>query len=277
MGCIAVSSGMPSSRMKAILEVLSSGIDPEAARGVLKVFGASSIEECVSIYESVGAAERSALDEAVARVAPNLSATFLQSVEPDGARGEDPYSDLTEEVARFAADDVEPQSDPRMQTYRVRRQLISLGRSYWVEDAAGARIFKVAGRIGFARKFSIKDASGNRLYSVREKLLVLSETYIIHRDDLEVAVVTRTTTSGAPQHKFEIVLQSGETLRASGLLWHDDGIQIVRDNTRIGIIRRQRNVLRETFWATLHRSEEQALLLAIAMSIVETDLTRGNA
>jgi uncharacterized protein YxjI len=244
-------SGMTSPRTRAILEVLSvsRGSGDELERGVLKVFGASSIDECISIYEMVGAAERSALDEAVARV----EAQFTRDEEPV----------------------VAPQPDPRMLTCRIGRQLVSIGRSYVVEDEAGARLFRIAGKVRFARTFSILDALGNVAYSVRETLLVLVPTFVIRRDSAEAAIVKRTTLSGAAQEKFEIALQSGGTLRASGNLWQDEGVRIVRDNTCVATILRQQNSLREIFHATLLRSDS-ALLLAIAMSIVEMDPNRGS-
>jgi hypothetical protein len=71
---------MTSSRMKAILEVLGRGREEKLARRVMKIFGASSIEECLAVYEAVGAAERATLDEAVERVT-DASAAFLLSVD----------------------------------------------------------------------------------------------------------------------------------------------------------------------------------------------------
>jgi hypothetical protein len=69
------------SRMNAILEVLARGRDEKTAQMVMKIFGASSLEECRTIYESVGKAERAGLDEAVERVVANASAAFLLGVE----------------------------------------------------------------------------------------------------------------------------------------------------------------------------------------------------
>lgn len=72
---------MTQSRTKAILEVLSRGREPKLAEKVLKVFGASSFEECLATYDVIGAAERASLDEVVERVTADASAAFLLSVE----------------------------------------------------------------------------------------------------------------------------------------------------------------------------------------------------
>jgi hypothetical protein len=72
---------MAPSRTKAILEILTRGREEKIAGTVLKIFGASSFEECSATYDIVGAAERATLDEAVERVAANASAAFWLSVE----------------------------------------------------------------------------------------------------------------------------------------------------------------------------------------------------
>jgi hypothetical protein len=68
-------------RTKAILKVLGRGRQDEVAHNVLKVFGASSLEECVTIYDAVGKAERATLEEAVERMAASAGAAFWLGVE----------------------------------------------------------------------------------------------------------------------------------------------------------------------------------------------------
>ncbi|HEX6087871.1 MAG TPA: hypothetical protein VF266_25285 [Thermoanaerobaculia bacterium] len=69
--------------MKAILAVPAKGRESDAniLSCVLKIFGASSLEECAAIYDSVGKAERASLDEAVARVTKDANAAFLLGVD----------------------------------------------------------------------------------------------------------------------------------------------------------------------------------------------------
>lgn len=76
---------MPIPRTKAILQLLSRGREPHLAEKVLKIFGASSFEECLATYDMVGAAERSSLDEVVERVTANASAAFLLSVDRESS------------------------------------------------------------------------------------------------------------------------------------------------------------------------------------------------
>ncbi|HYH06457.1 MAG TPA: hypothetical protein VEK11_05275 [Thermoanaerobaculia bacterium] len=72
---------MPLSRTKAVLEVLRRGRDEKIATNVLRIFGASSIDECMATYDAVGAAERATIDDAIARVTAGGGAAFELSVE----------------------------------------------------------------------------------------------------------------------------------------------------------------------------------------------------
>jgi uncharacterized protein YxjI len=165
-----------------------------------------------------------------------------------------------------------------MQAYTIRRCMLVPGRSYWVEDgSSAARLFRIAGKVRFARTFSIRDVGGIVLYSVREKLWALESTFIVKRDGVETAVVRKTTTSGATRDLFEIHLSSGELLHASGKLWDETGVVVKRNGNSMAFVRRVQYVMRERYNVEVVRSADQALMLAIAMSIVETDLSRGDA
>jgi hypothetical protein len=72
-------------RTKAILKVLGRGREDKVARNVLRVFGASSLAECVEIYDAVGAAERATIDEAVERMAASAGAAFWLGVDNEMA------------------------------------------------------------------------------------------------------------------------------------------------------------------------------------------------
>lgn len=72
---------MSPSRTKAILEVLRRGRDEQFAQKVLRVFGASSIDECLTIYDTLGKAERAGIDEMLEQMTANASAAFQLSVD----------------------------------------------------------------------------------------------------------------------------------------------------------------------------------------------------
>jgi hypothetical protein len=70
---------MTTPRTKAILEVLRRGREEQLAQKVLRIFGASSIGECLTTYDTLGKAERAGIDEA--RMTAGASAGFHLSVD----------------------------------------------------------------------------------------------------------------------------------------------------------------------------------------------------
>jgi len=68
-------------RTQAILRVLARGGHEKAATSVMRVFGASSLEDCVATYDAVGAAERKSLDEFVERLTADAGAAFELAVD----------------------------------------------------------------------------------------------------------------------------------------------------------------------------------------------------
>ncbi|MBI5592086.1 MAG: LURP-one-related family protein [Deltaproteobacteria bacterium] len=112
-----------------------------------------------------------------------------------------------------------------MPTYTIRSRLISICRCYSIETATGEIVFRLVGKVRFARTFVVKDRAGALLLSVRERLLKLDPTYEITQGTAQVAVVRRHTTSGALVDRFTIDLNSQSSMAASDKLWTDDGVR----------------------------------------------------
>lgn len=161
-----------------------------------------------------------------------------------------------------------------MPTYTIRRRLVSLARSYSVFGEGGELAFRLTGNVRFARTFLLRSRSGEAPLRAREKLLAIDPTFIITRNRAEVATVCRRTTSGAVVDRFEITLAS-ETMDGSGSLLSDDGVRVGRGGSVFVRVWRVHGELRETFRVETVTTLEQALLLAVAMSIVDIDPGRG--
>lgn len=162
-----------------------------------------------------------------------------------------------------------------MPAYKVRRRLISVGRDYDIEDESGKAVFRLDGKVGFARRFVIKDSAGNSLLAVREKLLSIDPLFVIKKGVGTVATVRRRSHSDARIAKFEIEINGRTAMGASGSFLRD-GIQIVREGAQIGNVSRvPLTVIEEIFHVEAAATEDQSLILSIAMSIVEMSTFRG--
>ena len=128
-------------------------------------------------------------------------------------------------------------------------------------------------KVRFARTFVIEEIQGPLSFNVREKLLALDPTYFVTRQGEQVAMVRRTTTSGNFPERFTIDLGTGGSLIAGGSLV--SAITIRRGDSVCAKIWREQETLRETFGFETTDDYDPVLLLSIAMSIVETDSSRG--
>jgi uncharacterized protein YxjI len=164
-----------------------------------------------------------------------------------------------------------------MPRFTITRKIVSVARSYVAVDGDGIAAFRISGKLRFARTFAIQKPSGILLLNVRETLLALDPTYVITQDGIQVAVVRRITTSGARVDRFTIELGSEGLFDASGKLSHDIGVAVRRDGNVIARVRRTQQTLREIFEFDAPADRDHALLLAVAMSIAETDPSRGEA
>jgi uncharacterized protein YxjI len=162
--------------------------------------------------------------------------------------------------------------------YTVRKRLVAIGRDYDVKDENGELAFTLDGKVRFARTFFVKDPSGARLLKVREKLLCLDPTFVITpaAGGAPVATVKRTTPSGKLTTKFDVAANGQTIMTAQGRLLTDGGFEIRRGGAQASTVSRQPNtVIHEIFHVTTAASEDQPLLLGVAMSIVEMCFHRG--
>jgi uncharacterized protein YxjI len=163
-----------------------------------------------------------------------------------------------------------------MPSYTVQRRLVSIGRDYVVRNESEEVVFKVDGKVRFARTFTIKDGAGNRLLNVREKLLCLDPTFILKREGDTVATLRRKSPSDQYPLKFEVEMGGAVVLKAQGSLIGDDRINFSRDGSRIGSVSRQQyTVVHEIFHVSAASSQDQALMLALVMSVLEIVPFRG--
>jgi len=162
-----------------------------------------------------------------------------------------------------------------MATYTVRKILVAVGRDYDVLDESGTSVYRIDGKLRFARTFDVKDRSGQVLYSAKEQLLTIDQTFQLHAGGAGEMAVRRTTSGAVYPMKFDVVADGETRMHAEGSFF-GDGVSISRGSARIASVSRQQNtVIAEIFHVWTADGEDPALMLALAMVIVEGDLSRG--
>ncbi len=164
-----------------------------------------------------------------------------------------------------------------MRQYTIKGRVVSVGRDYDVLDEEEQVVYAIDGKVRFARTFSIKDNAGTTLLSAREKLLSLDTYYTIERDGEPIATVKRTGDPTSVSPKFEVDIPGQTSLKASGSFFHR-GVNISSGDGLVGTVTRTTGtVLREIFPVSIADTQDQPLLLAIAMCIIEITPGRGEA
>ncbi len=160
-----------------------------------------------------------------------------------------------------------------MPLYTINLKPFYVSRGYSVTDNDGVPVFRINGKVRFARTFVVEGIQAPFSFNVREKLLAIDPTYIVTQQGKQVAKVCRTTTSGTFPERFTIDLGTSGSLSASGSLLST--VTIRKDDSICAKIWREQETIRETFGFETTDNSDLALLLSVAMAIAETDSSRG--
>ncbi|MEU1210949.1 LURP-one-related family protein [Streptomyces sp. NPDC005790] len=162
----------------------------------------------------------------------------------------------------------------------VRERLFGVGDDYWIEDAAGRKLFLVDGKAMRLRDtFELKHTDGRVLVEIRRKLISLRETMVIERDGEELAEVRRKRLSLLRNH-YRVALMDGTELDVSGKIL-DREFAIEYDGELLAQISRRWLTVRDTYGVDIVREDaDVSLLIAVAVCVVvladkEHDKERG--
>jgi uncharacterized protein YxjI len=162
-----------------------------------------------------------------------------------------------------------------MATYTIKSKVVSVGRDYDVRDEKDEIVFKIDGKVRFARTFDVIDQAGNVVCSAKEKLATLDQTFVINGPRGEITV-KRTTTGSVYPMKFDIMAGEQTTMTAHGDFFRD-GVNVTRGSDRVlNVNRVQNTAFFEIFPVSIAEGEDVAFMLALAMVIVEGDHSRGS-
>jgi len=155
-----------------------------------------------------------------------------------------------------------------MARYKLRQRLISIGEDFDIEDEYGNRAYHVDGKVFRIREtFVITDMSGNEVATIREKKLALRDSMNILRGGDTIATIRKAWLTPF-RDKFEIDFRAGQDMVAQGdILDHEYSIQ--RGGATVAQISKHWFTFRDTYGIEIAPSEDDGLILAIAVAIDE--------
>ena len=157
-------------------------------------------------------------------------------------------------------------------TYQLRRQLISIGEDFWVQNARGENVYKLDGKVlTLTQAFALQDVNGNELARMRAEMLTLRKTMDIERGGQVVATVRKAFINLLGQ-RFSVDIAGDGELQAQGdILNHE--FQIAAGSQVVATVSRQWFVGDYMYGIAIAPGQDEVLMLCVAIAIDEMSET----
>lgn len=152
--------------------------------------------------------------------------------------------------------------------YKMRQRMFALGEDFDIENADGQPVLHVDGKLLRIREtFVIQDLQGNEVATIQQKLVALRPTMTITRGGAELATIRKAWIS-VLSDRFGIEVAGGEDLSVVGDIF-DHEYEIRRGGELVAAVSKQWFTLRDTYGITIAPSEDDGLILAVAVALDE--------
>jgi uncharacterized protein YxjI len=149
----------------------------------------------------------------------------------------------------------------------MRKELVSIGDDYWIEDEQGRRAFRVDGKVLRLHKtFVLEDPEGAELATIKKRLVAIRETMTIERGGRAVARVRKAFFAPFRQ-RFDVELEGGDTdLVIQGNIT-DHEYEVRREDTTVAEISKRWFSLRDTYAVDVAPGQDTALMIALTVAV----------
>jgi uncharacterized protein YxjI len=153
-------------------------------------------------------------------------------------------------------------------TYQLRRQLLSIGEDFWIQNAQGENVYKLDGKVlTLTQTFALEDVAGTELARMRAEMLTLRRTIDIERGGQVVATVRKAFINILGQ-SFSVDVAGGGELHAEGdILNHE--FQIAGASGVVATISKQWFAAEFMYGIAIAPGQDDVLMLCIAIAIDE--------
>jgi uncharacterized protein YxjI len=159
-------------------------------------------------------------------------------------------------------------SDLGWTTYQLRRQLLSIGEDFWVQNAQGQNVFKLDGKVlTLTQTFALEDVNGNELARMKAEMLTLRKTMDIERGGHVVARVRKAFFNLLGQ-RFTVEITGDGELQAEGDIMNHE-FQVTAGGQAVATVSRQWFVGDYVYGIAIAPGQDEVLLLCIAIAIDE--------
>jgi uncharacterized protein YxjI len=161
-----------------------------------------------------------------------------------------------------------PESEAGVNRYMMHQRIFALGQDFWINNAAGERVFKIEGKVRLIKEsLKFRDARGNLLYKLDEKVLRIRESFDILHPNNQVAARVYNAIFDPLRERITIEIPGGENMLTMGkVLWAQ--YDILRNAQPVAKISKQFSWIgRDQYVVDVIQGEDDCLMLAITVVI----------
>jgi uncharacterized protein YxjI len=149
----------------------------------------------------------------------------------------------------------------------MRKELVSIGDDYWIEDEQGRQAFRVDGKVLRLQKtFVLEDPQGAEVATIKKRLVALRETMAIERGGRTVARVRKAFFAPFRQ-RFDVDMEGGgpELVIQGNITDHE--YEVRREDTAVAEISKRWFGLRDTYAVDVAPDQDPALMIALTVAV----------
>jgi uncharacterized protein YxjI len=151
--------------------------------------------------------------------------------------------------------------------YQMRQRMIAIGDEYWIENEAGAKVFRIKGKVLRVRKTLIfEDAHGNELAKIQERMLHIKDTMAIEGPHGESLAVVKKALVAVLHDRFTINVKNGPDLEVRGNIL-DYEYTISEGHNKVAEVSKKWFRLRDSYGVEIAPGQDNIIILAVTVVI----------
>jgi uncharacterized protein YxjI len=151
--------------------------------------------------------------------------------------------------------------------YQMRQKLVAIGDDSWIENEAGARVFKVNGKAMRLRNtLDLEDLHGNQLCRIQTRVMHIRDSMAIEDPHGERLALVHKALISPLRERWKVDLAEDHEWTVQGnIVDHEYAIE--DDGRKIAEISKKWFRVRDTYGVEIAPGEDDALVLAVTVAI----------
>ena len=149
----------------------------------------------------------------------------------------------------------------------MREKLVSIGDDFWIQNAAGQRVYKVDGKALRVRDtIKFEDAHGKELCKIQERKVRVKDTMKVEGPSGETLATIKKALITPVRDRWEINVEGGPDLEIQGNVVNHE-YKIEEGRTKVAEVSRKWFRVRDSYGVEIAPGQNDILILAATVAI----------